>query len=122
MHLREQDAPERNAEPAANGDRQPQQHREQTRRHPATRLDLRLQAADQRLVQARHADHRGGLRDIERSDDLRPGRRLRQNDGGADGERNQQSHDEGIDVMQRQRQQHPVARADQAHFADGSRH
>ena len=120
VHLREQDPPERKAEPAANGDRQPQQHREQTRRRPATRLDLRLQAADQRLVQARHADHRGGLRDIERSDDLRPRRRLRQDDGSADGERNQQSHDEGVDMMQRQRQQHAVARADQAHFADGS--
>jgi hypothetical protein len=85
-----------------------QQPREDERGKPPPRGDLRLHVGDQRGVEPRHADDAGGVPVAQRLGDLRAGQSLREDHRGAARQRHQQADDEGIDVVQRQRQQDAV--------------
>jgi hypothetical protein len=72
-----------------------------------------LQPGQDSGIEPRHADQQADPADLERRDDLRPGHGLGKDQGGTAGEADAHADDDGIDMVQRQRQQRAVVRADQ---------
>ena len=93
-----------------------QQHSPHEPRHPAAPRDPGFDRRPQRIIQARDADDRGDVSFAHRPHQQRAGRAARQDDGGADGQGSQHTDDKGISVVQRQRQQSAVPRADDIQF------
>ncbi len=83
---------------------------------PATRRNARFERRPYRVVETWHPDDRGDFSLAHRPHQQRAGRAARQHDRGSDGQSGQHADDERIGVVQRQRQQRAVARADDIQF------